>query len=246
MAESPKNTEKRSWKDKMKDWGLIEESQSVVNQPTTSSYKKASVSPNIQQNTSPAPVKIAPALTITGSVNQEKEQKALDYFFNLLDKANLPGPDFFEFYHALKENITTMGATSFDDRMLYNMVFNTLKGMGLKIDTLHSSCKQYIDLLKQHFDSFAADNQKVLEATVSGRQQKINDLNTSIEQKRSQIEKLQQEMVAATSQISIITGEIQKETQNIEETRVAFESAYSKINSEITQVGDKCKEYLPK
>ena len=69
----------------------------------------------------------------------EKENKAITYFLNLLGEANLPGPDFYEFYTALNDNKAALGNTVTDEKMIYSMVYNTLKGMGLKKEILESS-----------------------------------------------------------------------------------------------------------
>ena len=177
-------------------------------------------------------------------VNQEKEEKAFMHFLNLLDKANLPGPDFFEFYNALKENVKILGGSITDEKMLYLMVYNSLKGMGLKAEILHTSGEQYVSLLKEQYDLFNSENQNIIDNAVGARQKKIDLHNQAIQEKQAQIQKLQEEIVAHNTDIQNIHIEIQNETGNIEETRIAFESAFNRINTDCTQVKSKAKMYI--
>ena len=247
MAENPQETDKkRSWKDRLKDMGILEDSPVQSTTPSKSTIQTANTKSSAPTNfTTPSPVITAPISSIGGRmINPEKEEKAFQHFLNLLDKANLPGPDFFEFYNALKENIKALGSSITDEKMLYVMVYNSLKGMGLKPDVLHSSGEQYVALLKEQFDLFNSENQKVIDNVVGARQKKVDSHNLAIQQKQEQIQKLQEEIVAHNTDIQNIHAEIQNETGNIEETRIAFESAFNKINNDFTQVTSKAKMFI--
>jgi len=246
MDDTNQAQQKKGWADKLKDWAFEAEeskntSKTQPSRPTPSPFIGNTQAPV----TSTGIVQPTVAMNVgIGMVNPEKELRAMEHFMKLLDKANLPGPDFFEFYHALRENIKTMGGAIPEDK-LYLMVFNSLKGMGLESNILISSSEQYVSLLKEHFDKFANENQRISNDTVGSRQKKIETLNTAIQQKVEQIKKLQDEIAAHNTDIGIVQGEIQTETTNIEETRVAMESAYNKIHNEFSQVGAKCKAYIP-
>lgn len=251
MSMTNSESKKKGWLDGIKDWAFVSETEKA---PENTNSNIKSLSTGI--NTSPIPVSATPGITpqvnmgVTSSVtmiNPEKEIKAMEYFMKLLDKANLPGPDFFEFYGALRKAIQKKGniINSEIEKEIYVNTFDALNTVGLESNVLFSSCEQYVALLKEHFDKFSEENKKVITEAVGVRQKKIENLNTSILQKTEQIKRLQGEILAHNTDITAIQTEIHSETGNIEETRVAMESAFNKIHTEFSQVGNKCKSYIP-
>lgn len=249
MADTIKNSnekKKGKWSDSLVNWGLIE-----PDKPNAGGSAKTNPLPLSKPFTVPA--SSSPIMTNQPTyggttmhfVNPEKEKKAFEYFLKLLDKANIPGPDFFEFYNALNESMRTMGTAITDEKVMYTIVFNSLKGMGLKVEILHSSAEQYIELLNDHFNKFNDENKFKLSEVISNRNKKIETLNNNIQQKMEQIKKLQEEVALHSTEINTVKAEIVTETNIVEEARVAFESAYIKMSTELSQIGTKCKQYIP-
>lgn len=181
---------------------------------------------------------------LSGDINPEKIKAALEYFLNLLDKANLPGPDFYEYYMALKDTLQSAGSSINDEKLIYVMVFNTLKSMGLKSDILFQSNQQYIQILDEKYKQFLNENSNRLQSIVGTRQQKITNLENDSAAKQKQIEDLQKQIEANNSESDKINTEIHSETINIEETKNAFDSAYKQIHSELDTIGKKCQQYI--
>ncbi len=237
------NKKKGKWSETFVNWGLLEVDTPKIGSSTVNPF------PN-QQTSTPTvsnPVVNTPMFTggaIIPFVNPEKEKKAFEYFLKLLDKANIPGPDFFEFYNALNDNIKSMGGAITDEKMLYNIVFNTLKASGLKVEILHSSAEQYVGLLTEHFNKFNDENKQKLNEVISNRNKIIESLNNDIAQKLEQIKKLQEDVALHYSEINTVKAEIVTETNVVEEARVSFESAYTKMSNELAQIGSKCKQYI--
>ncbi len=243
MADIKNSGEKKKgkWSETLVNWGLVEPDKPKPGSSTVNPF------PNQQMNTPAVPNPVTPIFTggvTIPFVNPEKEKKAFEYFLKLLDKANIPGPDFFEFYNALNESMKTMGSSITDEKMLYNIVFNTLKASGLKVEILHSSAEQYVGLLTDHFNKFKDENKQKLEEIISVRNKKIETLNNDIQQKLEHIKKLQEEIALHQTEINTVNAEIVTETNIIEEARVSFESAYNKMSNELAQIGAKCKQYI--
>lgn len=249
MSTTDLQSKKKGWFDGIKDWAFVPEGENTSTN-TKSTVKTSATNPN--PISTPVTPGVMPQVNMSvassvGMVNPEKELRAMEYFMKLLDKANLPGPDFFEFYGALRKAIQKKGniITSEIEKEIYVNTFDALNTVGLESNVLFSSCEQYVALLKEHFDKFSEENKKVITEAVGVRQKKIENLNTSILQKTEQIKKLQEEILAHNTDITAIQTEIHSETGNIEETRVAMESAFNKIHTEFSQVGNKCKSYIP-
>lgn len=247
MAETNSTQEKKGWLSGLKDWAFVPENETQAQPEKNNPVKRpapSNYSGPMQMPTSSPIGTTIPTMGVA-MLNPAKELKAMEHYMELLDKANLPGPDFFEFYNALRENIKAMGGAITDEKVIYTLVFNTLKGMGLQANVLISSGEQYVALLKEHYDKFTKENERIISESVGSRQKKIETLNVAIQQKLEQIKKLQEEIAAHNTDIGAVQSEIQNETKNIEETRLAMESAYNKIHTEFSNVGAKCKAYIP-
>lgn len=179
-----------------------------------------------------------------GVVSKEKEEKAAKYFTDLLDQANLPGPDFFEYLKALKQNKEALGSSITDESIIYKMVFTTLQTSGLKMEVLESSSAEYLKLLDQHYADFSENNNKVVEQKVGSKEKRITDLNASIASKLEEIKNLNDDIILAKQEIESVGSEITIEKSKIEETVKAFELAYTKTKNEIIEVMGKCKSFL--
>lgn len=179
-----------------------------------------------------------------GIVSKDKEEKATKYFTDLLDQANLPGPDFFEYLKALKQNKEALGSSITDESIIYKMVFTTLQTSGLKMEVLESSSAEYLKLLDQHYSDFSENNNKVVEQKVGLKEKRINELNTAITSKLAEIKTLNDDILLAKDEIIAVGNEIIIEKSKIEETVTAFKSAYNKTKNEIIEVVEKCKSFL--
>lgn len=185
-----------------------------------------------------------PAVAPYGTVSKEKEQKAINYFVDLLDKANLPGPDFFEFYKALKQNKATLGSSITDESIIYKMVFNTLQTGGLNMGVMDSSSTEYLKLLDQHFTEFTENNANIISQKVGSKEKRIADLKAAIASKLIEIKTLNDDIVLANQEIESVGLEIKSESSKIEETVSAFTSAYNNTKNEIIEIITKCKNFL--
>ena len=137
-----------------------------------------------------------------------------------------------------------LGNSISDEKVIYIMVFNTLKGMGLKFETITNSNQQYVQILNDKYQAFLTENDKLLKTTIGSRQQKITDIANDNALKKKEIQDLQKQIEDNDTLAEKISQEIHNESSNIEEAKSAFNSAYSKISSEFISIGNKCKQYL--
>jgi hypothetical protein len=97
MAEKSQETgKKRGWSDKLKDWGILEESSKpapIDNSPTKPISSNAASGSNF---ITPSPVTTPPISSIGGRmVNQEKRRKSFYAFFKLAGQSKSSRPRFF-------------------------------------------------------------------------------------------------------------------------------------------------------
>lgn len=212
------------------------------NNPT--SIPSTVAKPIIQSSKSQPVTSNQPSNANFGIVSKDKEEKAVKYFTDLLDQANLPGPDFFEFQKALKQNKATLGSSITDESIIYKLVFTTLQTSGLKKEVLESSSTEYLKLLDQHYAEFSENNTKTIDQKVGLKEKRISDLKIAITSKLEEIKLLNDDILLANQEIESVSNEITVEKSKIEETVTAFDAAYNKTKNEIIEVTTKCKSFL--
>lgn len=111
----------------------------------------------------------------------------------LVEKANLPGPDYYEFSVALAKKANSMVT----EEQKYKDIMDILSSMGVTVDTLLSSGSKYISLLQEDEKSFISSfNQDSLAGVSQKRsraqalQQEIDSMNTMIKDKQVNIQAL--------------------------------------------------------
>lgn len=140
------------------------------------------------------------------------------YFKNLYDKANHPGPDFYE-YHNMVEAMGGLIA----DEIKYPSVFAGF-GNQLTKEKLLTSGAQYLSMLE-------ADRSDFDKSLTAARQQKVQTRKEQADKKAQQIKSLQEQIATLNNEI------IQLNTQAGEdEARLAAEqAAYCQQSDSFTQ-----------
>lgn len=177
---------------------------------------------------------VIPVTTVITSipVDNEKEKKVIENLLELLNQANLPGPDFYEFYIALKEMQKT--GVALDEAMLYRTVYTTLKITGLTKEKLIQSGNQYVAILNQHMNEFEQSHKQTVNSKVGSKVAEKDAIDKTVSEKKAMIESLNQEIVSLATKKAQLEVDIQKETENIESTKNAFMSGFNKLTGELS------------
>jgi len=171
-------------------------------------------------------------------VDDEEMRKFNEHFDEIFEKANLPGPDYFEF----SKMCTAM--SSLPDNTKIPAVFTGLQVQGLTKEKLLSSAEHYIAIINEdekHFD--VAIDQKIISEVQRMRQESEN-LKASILQKEEMIKQLQTEI--GNQEVEVMRLEEtahdkeQKATQKAQTYRKACEIRKSLIKTDI----EKIKNYV--
>jgi len=174
----------------------------------------------------------------TAALSQSDMDKFSKHFEELFDKANLPGPDYYEFWKMME----TLEAAVPDEKTRMAAVYATLKIQGLTKEHLLDSAGKYQQVLNSDKLEFQnAVNVKVLNE-VEGRKNLINDLEKSNNTNAERIKQLSEEIAANQAKITALKKEIIDEEDKINTNQsgyqVACDAMVSMIANDIQKINN--------
>ncbi len=189
-----------------------------------------------EEQTSSAPTVPTPVVSNTPSLsyqdNNAVSPEIQEHFMNKMDKANLPGPDYYEFKKAINNSISTM-----PENILFQSTFTTLNTLGMTKDVLVKSIDEYnkvLDADKVEFDKVIASN-IATEVTSKEEQYKknieeINALQQKVLELNQANGKIQNDIMQSQNTIN---KNISGYTQGYNAMKQTLETDKTKINSYI-------------
>ncbi len=171
------------------------------------------------------------------------DQKFLDHFTQVMDAANLPGPDYYEFKKALDGTVALQNSVTEDVR--FKMVFGTMSASGaLTKEQLIATAKQYLTILETELSEYNAsvENKRVKE--IGSREDQIKTIDTENQEKAELINTLTQEIQENNMKRTQIQNEIMTESSALEQKKKNFETSYQSVYNGITQDITKIEQYL--
>lgn len=163
------------------------------------------------------------------AISQADLTKFEKHFSQLFDQTNLPGPDYYEFW----KTMDTLEALIPDEKARIQAVYASLKIQGLTKKVLIDSAGKYKEVVLQDKASFESAVQQKSQNEITGRQQKIQQMEKDREEKRRLIEKLQQEIEDSAGKINTLQKEIADEQGKIESAQRGYLAACSAMVSKI-------------
>jgi flagellar motility protein MotE (MotC chaperone) len=166
------------------------------------------------------------------------DRKFVEHFVNLLEKANLPGPDYFEYKQAL-QNMEGLGL---GEEKLFQAAWASFKAMGgVKDPTiLKTSADQYLAILDKDRSSFLKDVEKAINdrvGSLQNEQKKLEESNAAFSQ---QIADLQKKIDENKNRLGQISGEVTEQSAKINANKDSFEITYrsfvEQISSDLTKI----------
>ncbi|GHB80937.1 hypothetical protein [Persicitalea jodogahamensis] len=216
---------------------FIKDPEDIRPAPRPSSATKASgpipAQPEIVNKPESAPI----------SATAEVDRKFVEHFAELLEKANLPGPDYFEF----KQSLKSMEGLGLSEEKQFQASWASFKAMALGItDTsvLTSSANHYGNVLNKDRESFLKDVEKAIDDRIGSLKQeskKLHDNNTSYSQ---QILDLQKKIDENNGRLDKINDEVQEQTEKINSSRASFDLTYQSMVDQINADIEKINRYL--
>lgn len=196
--------------------------------------KQAAAEPDRPVSGTPGTPKQAPA-PVPQQLSEAELSKFEKHFDQLFDQANLPGPDYFEFW----KTMDTLETHIPDEKARIKAVFASLKIQGLTKQTLLDTAGKYKDLILKDKASFESAVQSKSESEIAGREASIQKMEKEREDKRQMIEKLQREIEESAAKIASLQQEIAAEKQKIDTAQRGYLAAcnamVAKIDNDIQQ-----------
>ncbi|MCS6928463.1 MAG: Atg14 domain-containing protein [Saprospiraceae bacterium] len=185
------------------------------------------------------------AANSSSKTSEEKAQPVLSaaeldkyerHFQQLFENANLPGPDYFEFWQTME----ALEAHVPDEGTRMKAAFASLQVQGLDKAKLLHTAVQYRDILLQDKVNFEAAAQQKIQLEIGGRQSEWQTLKQQNDERLRQIAQLQQEIAASEKRMEQLQREIEQEKSKIEQVQrgyiAACEAMIAKINNDIQRL----------
>jgi hypothetical protein len=187
--------------------------------PTESVPKN--IPPSLTKTTAVPPVPSASSSTYQGtvSVSQDDLQKFNQHFDELFEKANLPGPDYFEFSKMCQ------AMNTLTEEIKFPAAFGGLQVQGLTKEKLVESANHYINIINEDASKFNnAIDQKIL-AEVQNKRSAADQKKKSISERQEMIDNLKQEIANEYSEISKLESEALDQEQKANQKSMTYKAA---------------------
>ncbi|OJV14457.1 MAG: hypothetical protein BGO21_17190 [Dyadobacter sp. 50-39] len=184
----------------------------------------------------------APATVTNAAGTGQIDKKFVDHFVNLLEKANLPGPDYFEYKQALQ----SMEGLGLGEEKQFQAAWASFKAMGGPKETaiLKTSADQYLGILSRDRDSFLKDVEKAIKERVGALQDEHKKLEETNAAYAQQIIDLQKKIDDNKTRLGQISGEVSEQTAKINTNKDSFEITYVSFVDQIQSDLAKINQYL--
>jgi hypothetical protein len=190
----------------------------------TDDEKQVTVPEEAQHFSTPVePVKNVPSNSI---------EKFNQYFDQLFNEANLPGPDYFEF-----AKMTQAMATIADEKARFSAAFAGLSVQGLDKIKLLQTAEAYLKIL----ETDAANFNSTVDAALA---EKVQAKHQEMAQKEQRIEQLTREMSDLQNQIQLLQLEVKENEEKIESNTGGYKLAAGKMKQQITMDIEKIKQHI--
>ena len=169
--------------------------------------------------------------SVKTSFNQGEIEKFEKHFEQLFNKANLPGPDYFEFWKMME----TLEAHIPDEKARVSAVYASLSIQGLTKEKLVESASHYKTLIekdKTEFKKAVADKSK---NELDSRKKTVSDFEKKITDHSIMIQNLTKEIGEAQNKISALKMEIMETEQKIISNKGNYNMACDAMLNKLTQ-----------
>lgn len=168
--------------------------------------------------------------------SNEQIEKFEAHFSDLMDKANLPGPDYYEYCKMME----TLESHLPDEKTRMNAVFATLSVQGLTKEKLISTANTYKQVIETDHQNFQGALNDKTQSDVDDRKNKCLDLEEQMKKSSAQIQTLTQHIADCQAEIAKLQKEITEGEDKISQNQKGYLAAYqvmlSKIDSDINKI----------
>ena len=168
--------------------------------------------------------------------NDSEIEKYESHFERVFEKANLPGPDYYEFCKMME----TLKSHIPDEKARIEATFASLSIRGLTKEKLIDTAAKYIELIRHDKSDFERIVGEKSETDIGLRRKNILALEDSIAKKAEMIQKLTREIAESQHAISKLRNEISLEEKKVTTGKdgyyLACEAIVGKIIEDIQKI----------
>ncbi len=213
--------------------GLFVEFEPEAPKPTNSSWGDDGLPLQVKPGKKPASSSTA---STTGFINQNDLDKFEKHFEELFDTANLPGPDYYEFWKMME----ALEAAVPDENVRMAAVFSTLKIQGMSKEALIGSAEKYLQIVdKDKLEFQNAVNTKVL-GEIEGRKSSIDELEKRNNANNEMIQKLTKEINDNQQKITALKKEVIDQEAKVNSNKngynIACDAMLAKLSGDIQKI----------
>lgn len=177
-----------------------------------------------------------PVEGLKGSLSKAEAEKFEKHFDKLFDQANLPGPDYYEFYKMME----TLEAHIIDEKTRLKATFDSLNIQGLTKPNLIDTAKNYKSILEKDKAEFEKALTDKINQDVGSKKKEITDLEGLIIKNNELIQKLTIDNAEYRKKIEALTknarDEEEKLNRNSNSYRLASQAIINKIADDIEKI----------
>ena len=212
-----------------KGLGLVFTLKEVPDEDTTPTNKTTSIRPTSSNDSQKDFTQSASVTPLSSEFNYHPMQSSVvvgdtqkykDHFNQLMDKSNLPGPDYYE----LSKTVDSLIDTIADSATRFKAAFKMLTQNGLTKDKALSSGQSYITVLDNDAVEFNAALEKTRtneidapKAQIETNTKKIADLQAQIQQLNTDNMNINQEIIKSEQRISSSKAGYEMELNNMKQ-----------------------------
>lgn len=190
------------------------------------------------KDTTPSLVQI-PGISIEAAgnpLNHVEAEKFEKYFDNLFEKANFPGPDYFEFYKTME----TLEAHIPDEKSRVSATFASLAIQGLTKQNLVDTAKKYQEIIEKDNLNFEKALETKAKSELGDRNAKLKILEQKITTNSELVQKLTKEISDAQVLMGQIKNEVLEQENKLNKNKhgyqIACHAVLNKIATDIQKI----------
>jgi predicted phage tail protein len=188
------------------------------------------VLPRLGNNTDAAPVVTKPAQKTTVDQSDPIFQKFLGHFDSVLEKTNLPVPNYYSYSRMLAE------MSDLPDQAKYRGSFAALKVQGLTKQTLIESANKFLGIL----DADAVGFKQTVQDSLKSNTDQIESINNQIQKNLDQIEKIKKD---TADRIAKLQSDCDDQVQKLKDINETSQAQIDPLEHESQTVNDRVSIY---
>jgi hypothetical protein len=186
------------------------------------------------------PQQAQPIVQQTQGIIGQEDSAIKEQLLSALEKANLPGYDYFEFIKAVEAQASLIPS----EATRFQASFAAAATMNVKVETLSSSAAHYLSVLSKSEQDFLTALEGHSNKSILGKEDEIKQLDMDMSKMVEQIKTLNDQINKLQESKTALTNELSKNKAEAERVKTNFYTTLNVISGKIKSDIEKIKTYL--